>query len=54
MKIGEKEVEGLFVGHIGIKTACLGEMSIYERPGGYIYLDLTDEKEMGEWQATLI
>ena len=52
MKIGEKEVEGLFVGHIGIKTACLGKMSIYERPGGYIYLELKDEKEMEEWQAT--
>ena len=24
-------------------------MSIYERPGGYIYLELKDEKEMEEW-----
>lgn len=52
MKIGEREADGLFVGQMGIKTVCLGGETIYERPGGYIYLELNDKKEMEEWQAT--
>ena len=52
MKIGEREAEGFFVGQMGIKSVCIGKTPIYERPGGYIYLELTGEKEMEEWQAT--
>lgn len=51
--IGEQSPAGLFVGEMGVKTACVGEQTLYERAGGYVYLELESEKEMEEWQATL-
>lgn len=51
--IGEQSPAGLFVGEMGVKTACVGEQTLYERPGGYVFLELESEKEMEEWQATL-
>lgn len=51
--IGEQSLAGLFVGEMGVKTACVGEQTLYERAGGYVYLELESEKEMEEWQATL-
>lgn len=52
--IGEQSPAGLFVGEMGIKTVCAGEQTLYERPGGCVYLELeSEEKEMDEWQVTL-
>ena len=53
LNVGQQSLAGLFVGEMGIKTACAGEKILYERPGGYVYLELESEKEMDEWQATL-
>lgn len=43
---GTEQVASLMIGEMGIKTACVGDESIYIRPGGYFYLEL-DTKENG-------
>lgn len=53
LNIGQRSLAGLFVGEMGVKMVCAGEETLYERPGGYLYLELESEKEMDEWQATL-
>lgn len=38
--IDEKEITEVFTGSQGIKSVFVGEESVYERTGGYIYLVL--------------
>lgn len=45
MNAGERPVAELFCGSIGIKTASVGDTTVYDRPGGYIYLEFYTEKE---------
>ena len=42
---GEQPIQQLMVGEMGIKTAAIGDETIYARPGGYIYLELSGEEE---------
>ena len=42
---GERPIQQMMVGEIGIKTAAIGDEIIYNRPGGYIYLELCGEEE---------
>lgn len=46
VNVGSDQISSLMIGEIGIKTACVGDESIYIRPGGYFYLEL-DTKENG-------
>lgn len=42
--VGEDQLKELFVGEMGIKNACIGEEPIYTRPGGYLYIELSEKK----------
>ena len=42
---GERMVQ---VGEQRIKRAAIGDASIYVRPGGYVFLELSTEKERTE------
>lgn len=42
---GEEIVDQLKLGEMGVKTAAVGAEPVYQRPGGYFYLELTGEKE---------
>lgn len=46
-KFWDEGVETLyaFVGDMGIKKICVGNDTLYERPGGYLYLELNTEEE---------
>ncbi len=41
---GIKRILELFIGSMGIKSAHLGGESIYERPGGFLYIELKSEE----------
>lgn len=41
---GAEQIASLMAGNMGIKTAAIGDDTIYTRPGGYFYLEL-DTKE---------
>jgi hypothetical protein len=45
LNIGDIPVAELFSGAVGVKTAAVGDKTIYTRPGGYFYLELETEKE---------
>lgn len=45
VKIGEEELTTIFVGEMGIKQVCVGNESLYKRPGGYLYLELDTKGE---------
>lgn len=38
--VGGVNIKELFKGDMGIKQAYVGETLIYERPGGFFYLEL--------------
>lgn len=38
-------IDQLRLGDMGVKAAAVGEETVYQRPGGYFYLELTVEKE---------
>ena len=40
IEVGEDQIKDLFVGDMGIKSAAIGDETIYTRPGGYIYIEL--------------
>lgn len=40
LRIGTDEIESLFVGEMGIKTAAVGEDIVYQRPGAYVFIEL--------------
>ena len=44
MTQGEQPIAALMVGKMGIKTVSLGDEPIWERPGGYVYLQLDTEE----------
>ena len=37
---GTEQVTSLFVGSMGVKTVAVGNDVVYERPGGYFYINL--------------
>lgn len=45
IEIGEDQIKDLFVGEMGIKSAVIGDETIYTRPGGYIYIELNTKEE---------
>lgn len=44
LAVGLKRILELFIGSMGIKSARLGTETIYERPGGFLYIELTSEE----------
>lgn len=40
LNVGNDTLTALFTGAMGIKSAYVGGVLIYQRPGGYIYLNL--------------
>lgn len=43
--IGENCVDQVFVGDIGVKEIYAGDTLIYQRPGGFFYLELNTSGE---------
>ena len=43
--VGDKETKELFVGDMGIKEVAIGDEIIFNRPGGYFYLELITKEE---------
>ncbi len=48
VQVGEQRIDQLRLGEMGIKRAAIGDASIYVRPGGYVFLELSAEKERTE------
>ena len=44
LAVGIKRILELFIGSMGIKSARLGTETIYETPGGFLYIELTSEE----------
>lgn len=44
LALGIKRILELFIGSMGIKSAHLGGESVYERPGGFLYIELKSEE----------
>lgn len=44
LTVGLKRILELFIGSMGIKSAHLGGESVYERPGGFLYIELKSEE----------
>lgn len=44
LAVGIKRILELFIGSMGIKSALLGGETIYERPGGFLYIELKSEE----------
>lgn len=44
LTVGIKRILELFIGSMGIKSAHLGGETIYERPGGFLYIELKSEE----------
>lgn len=44
LAVGLKRILELFIGSMGIKSANLGTEPIYERPGGFLYIELASEE----------
>ena len=44
LAVGIKRILELFIGSMGIKSARLGGETIYERPGGFLYIELKSEE----------
>lgn len=44
INVGEEQISSLFVGDMGVKTALIGDETIYQRSGGYFYLELVTEE----------
>ena len=42
--VGEEQLKELFAGEMGIKNACIGDETIYTRPGGFLYIELNEKK----------
>lgn len=45
LRLGDAALLALFCGEMGVKRIYLGERLVYERPGGYFYLELETEGE---------
>lgn len=44
LAVGLKKILELFFGSMGIKSAYVGGENIYERPGGFLYIELTSDE----------
>lgn len=44
LAVGIKRILELFIGSMGIKSAHLGGESVYERSGGFLYIELKSEE----------
>lgn len=44
LAVGIKRILELFIGSMGIKSVHLGGETIYERPGGFLYIELKSEE----------
>lgn len=44
LAVGIKRILELFIGSMGIKSARLGTETIYERPDGFLYIELKSEE----------
>lgn len=44
INVGTEQIASLFTGEMGIKTALVGDETIYSRPGGYFYLELNTKE----------
>ena len=44
LAVGIRRILELFIGSMGIKSAHLGEKTVHERPGGFLYIELTSEE----------
>lgn len=40
LTIGKEQIIALFIGAMGIKAVYIGNVKIYERPGGFLYIEL--------------
>lgn len=45
LTVGENTIQSLFIKTMGIKTATVGSQVIYNRPGGYCYIELSTSEE---------
>ena len=52
--VGSDVILALFQGNMGIKSVYLGDLKLYERPGGFLYIQLTAKKEENTWRVSLI
>lgn len=41
---GAEQVASLMVGTMGVKTVAVGNDVVYQRPGGYVYIQLISDK----------
>ena len=41
---GAEQIASLMVGTMGVKTVAVGNDVVYQRPGGYIYIQLISDK----------
>ena len=44
IKIGEKEIDQLMIGEMGVQSAYIGESNIYSRFGSFCFIELRTEK----------
>ena len=40
LTVGKETIQALFIGTMGIKAVYIGNVKIYERPGGFLYIEL--------------
>ena len=43
--IGDATASEARVGDMGVKQICIGDLELYARPGGYLYIELISEEE---------
>lgn len=41
---GAEQIASLMVGTMGAKTVAVGNDVVYQRPGGYVYIQLISDK----------
>lgn len=41
---GAEQIASLMVGTMGVKTVAVGNDVVYQRPGGYVYIQLISDK----------
>lgn len=44
--IGNTPISQIMIGDMGIKRILIGDTEVYNRPGGYFYLELDTKGEM--------
>jgi len=48
IRVGDSVIPLLFQGDMGIKRVYLGDELIYERPGGFFFLELDTKPDEGD------